>query len=92
MMADTRTRSTTPSTERAVDSTPAVAGAPAVVSDTPETPVQQDALVTVKQWGRGRVADPIVRAFVAVHSAKRVEKLSAKVWDELYRVWFALPR
>jgi len=92
-MADTRTRSTTPSTDRAVDVealTPVTAAA--VVADMAETPVRQESLVTIGQWGRGRVANPIVRAFVAGHSAGRVKKLSVSAWDELYRVWFALPR
>jgi len=87
-MADTRTRSTTPSTDRAVDVealTPVTAAA--VVAD-----MRQESLVTIGQWGRGRVANPIVRAFVAGHSAGRVKKLSVSAWDELYRVWFALPR
>ena len=49
----------------------------------PVAPVAAERTVTAQVWARGRMNEPIVRAFVSEQSRKRVEKLTGDQWTAL---------
>ena len=66
------------------DSAPATAKpVPAAAPAAPTGP--QERLVAVQIWGRGRMSDPIVKAFVSEHARERTVKRTASAWDVAFK-------
>lgn len=76
----------TPPGSSVSDSASAVPAAPEpapVAAPVPTGP--QERLLTVQVWGRGRMVDPIVKAFVSEHARERTVKRTASAWDVAFK-------